>query len=99
MDATLVLGLAFGFGFGMALAFLIGARIKEKEIEELKRRLAVGLGEIVKDAKRQGVSQELWLFGDRVERWIPRRGKCYPPGIWPDPPPSRRPAGKGDSDG
>jgi len=91
MDRMLLLGLAFGFVFGMAVAFLIAARIKENAIEEIKRRLAVGLGKIVKDAKREGNSNELWLFGDRVERWIPRRGKCIPPGNWPDPPPSVRP--------
>ena len=94
MDGMLLLGLVFGFGFGAATAFLIAARVKKSAIEELETKLRIGLSEIVADAKREGRSNELWLFGDRLERWIPRRGRCWPPGNWPDPPPSRRPKPK-----
>lgn len=90
MNAMLVLGIVFGFGFGVAVAFLVAARVKDKAIEDLKRRLKIGLGKIVEDAKNSQ-SKELWLFGVKVERWIPRRGRCWPPGNWPDPPPSMRP--------
>jgi len=91
MDGMLVLGLIFGFFFGMAVALLIAGVLAKRERRDLHEHVRKGLGKLVSQMKSVENNDAVHLYTMALERWIPRNARPWPPCLWPDPPPSKRP--------